>query len=89
MVFTNKKPEWNEEIEGYMLNFGGKVKKASVKNFILEDQSNPENARMVFGKVLEDEFRMDVGHPLSPFIAAGIAISAFGSKIGCEWFIND
>ena len=28
MVFTNKKPEWNEEIEGYMLNFGGKVKKS-------------------------------------------------------------
>ena len=68
-----------------MLNFAGKVKKASIKNFILEDEENPENIRMIFGKLEEDEFRMDVGYPLSPLIGVGIAISAFGSKIGCEW----
>lgn len=51
LVFVNKKPEWNEEIQGYMLNFAGKVKKASIKNFILEDENNSENSRMVFGKI--------------------------------------
>jgi hypothetical protein len=34
-----------------MLNFGGRIKKASVKNFILEDIKNPEVVRMMFGKV--------------------------------------
>lgn len=80
---ANKKPEWNDEINGYMLNFGGKVKKASIKNFILEDGNNPDNVRMLFGKIDENDFRMDIGNPLSPFIGLGIALSAFGSKIGC------
>ena len=40
---------------------------------------------MIFGKLGDNEFRMDIGYPLSPFIGLGIALSAFGSKIGCEW----
>ena len=67
-----------------MLNFGGKVKKASIKNFILEDNDNPDNVRMLFGKIDDNDFRMDIGNPLSPFIGLAIALSAFGSKIGCE-----
>lgn len=58
---TNRKPEWNEKIKGFMLNFGGKVKKPSIKNFILEDEANPETARLLFGKIDENEFRLDFG----------------------------
>lgn len=36
--FKNRKPEWNDQIKGYMLYFGGRAKLASIKNFILEDQ---------------------------------------------------
>jgi hypothetical protein len=50
-VLTNRKAEWNAGIKGHMLNFGGRIKKASVKNFILEDEGNPEIVRMIFGKV--------------------------------------
>lgn len=37
-----------------MLNFGGKVKKPSIKNFILEDEVSPNQARLLFGKIDED-----------------------------------
>ncbi len=80
---TNRKPEWNEKIKGFMLNFGGKVKKPSIKNFILEDEANPETARLLFGKIDENEFRLDFGEPISPIVGFGIALSTFGSKIGC------
>ena len=33
--YTNKKPEWNKRLNGYMLNFRGRAKKASIKNFII------------------------------------------------------
>ena len=38
----------------------------------------------MLGKVDEDTFRIDVGHPLNSFIGLTIALSSFGSKIGCE-----
>ena len=31
----NKQPRWNERLKSYALNFGGRVKQASIKNFIL------------------------------------------------------
>lgn len=33
--FKNRKPVYSEAVQGYILNFGGRVQKASVKNFIL------------------------------------------------------
>jgi len=66
-----------------MLYFGGRVKVASIKNFILEDEDEPDNARLLFGKLDEDEFRIDVGAPLTPYVGLGIALSTFGGKIGC------
>ena len=65
-----------------MLNFNGRAKKASIKNFILEAFSKEE--LMMLGKIDEDSFRVDVAHPLNSFIGFGIALSSFGSKIGCE-----
>lgn len=37
--FRNKSPRWNEKLKSYALNFGGRVKQASIKNFILIDDS--------------------------------------------------
>lgn len=34
-----------------MINFEGRVKKPSIKNFILEDQDNPDIVRVIFGKI--------------------------------------
>lgn len=81
---ANRKPTFNETIKGYMLNFGGRVKKASVKNFILEDVDEPENARVLFGKITDDDFRLDMTKPVNPVVGLGIALAQFGGKIGCE-----
>lgn len=54
LVLQNRKPSWNDRIKGYMLNFGGRIKKASIKNFILEDEENNQNVRMIFGKLDDD-----------------------------------
>ena len=73
-----------------MLNFKGRAKKASIKNFIIERQGveesvDPEEKEiMMFGKLDDDEFRMDLKYPLTPYIGFGIALSTFGGKIGTE-----
>jgi len=33
--FYNKPPKWNEHLQAFVLNFNGRVDKASVKNFQL------------------------------------------------------
>ena len=33
MFFFNKPPKWNEQVQAFVLNFNGRVDKASVKNF--------------------------------------------------------
>ena len=40
MVFHTRKPVYFKETKEYVMNFEGKVKKPSVKNFILEDRNN-------------------------------------------------
>lgn len=37
MLLHTKKPLFNEQIKGFVLNFGGRLKMPSIKNFILED----------------------------------------------------
>jgi len=66
-----------------MLNFKGRVEAASIKNFILEDRLNgPET--MIFGKVTDSKFNLDMAYPISPIIAFAVALSSFDSRIMCE-----
>ena len=63
------------------------AKVASTKNFILdlpEKKDEEEREVMIFGKLKEDNFRMDIKYPLTPYVGFGIALSAFGTKFGCE-----
>jgi tubby-related protein 1 len=39
---------------------------------------------MIFGKVNESKFNLDMAYPISPLIAFGIALSSFDSRIMCE-----
>lgn len=43
---------------------------------------------MLFGKVNENNYNMDIGLPLSPLIAFGVALSSFDEKFFCEWKQN-
>lgn len=39
-IFQTRRPIYHPETKEYVMNFEGKVKISSVKNFILEDRKN-------------------------------------------------
>lgn len=80
----NKTPVWNEETQSYVLNFHGRVTQASVKNFQLVHDSDPDYIVMQFGRISEDVFTMDFRYPLCALQAFAIALSSFDGKIACE-----
>lgn len=81
----NKTPVWNDETQSYVLNFHGRVTKASVKNFQLIHDSDPEYICMQFGRTADDIFTMDFRYPLCALQAFQIALSSFDGKLACEW----
>lgn len=84
----NKTPVWNDETQSYVLNFHGRVTQASVKNFQLIHDSDPDYIVMQFGRTSEDVFTMDYRYPLCAFQAFAIALSSFDGKLACEWFFR-
>lgn len=81
----NKTPVWNDDTQSYVLNFHGRVTQASVKNFQLVHDSDPEYIVMQFGRTSEDVFTMDFRYPLCALQAFAIALSSFDGKLACEW----
>ena len=69
---------FSKAIDGYLLNFGGRVQVASIKNFILEDAIAHRESLMM-GKVAEDIFRMDVSWPLKPYVGYCIGLANIDS----------
>jgi hypothetical protein len=85
MCLKNKPPKWNDQVGAYVLNFNGRVTRASVKNFQLSDpKEDPDVVVMQFGRVGKDAFTMDFQYPLCALQAFGIALSSFDYKIACE-----
>ncbi|XP_014371120.1 protein king tubby 1 isoform X2 [Papilio machaon] len=84
VVLHNKTPVWNDETQSYVLNFHGRVTQASVKNFQIVHDSEPDYVVMQFGRISEDIFTMDFRYPLCALQAFGIALSSFDSKLACE-----
>lgn len=94
-VLHQKKPQWNEKLKAFTLNFHGRVTRASVKNFLLvykgdyEDEeaySSLESGKvsLLFGKKGTNKFSMDVRWPLSIYQAFSICMSSFDPKLACE-----
>lgn len=81
MFFFNKPPKWNDrnkyfhnlkyyfhiEVQAFVLNFNGRVDKASVKNFQLIDEFDDNRIHMQFGRIGKQNFNMDVAFPYSIF----------------------
>ena len=67
MFFFNKPPKWNEQVQAFVLNFNGRVDKASVKNFQLIDEYDDNKIYMQFGRVGKEQFNMDCAFPFSLF----------------------
>ena len=82
----NKPPHWNTGLNCWCLNFHGRVKLASVKNFQLVQEGvglgMDDPISMQFGKVEEDVFVLDFNPSiLSPIQAFGVALSTFNGRI--------
>eukprot|EP00911_Craspedida_sp_UC1_P001687 UC1_evm2s1280 len=83
-LLGNKRPVWNESSRGYVLNFGGRVTQASVKNFQIVHESDEEYVVLQFGRIDDHEFTMDYRYPMSAVQAFGICLSSFDGKLACE-----
>jgi len=83
-VMQNKPPKWNEQMQAYCLNFHGRVKLASVKNFQLVADDNKDHIILQFGKVGKDTFTMDYQYPMSALQAFAICLTSFDNKLACE-----
>jgi len=82
LSLQNRPPWWNVELGAFVLNFGGRVSVASVKNFQLCDRHNHDDSMLQFGRIEgRHSFTMDYAHPLSAVQAFAIAISSLQSKI--------
>lgn len=83
----NKPPKWNEAKGAYSLDFGGRVTRASVKNFQLVDAlHDPEHHNVILqhGRVAQDKFTMDVQHPMSLLQAFAVCLSSLDQKKGVD-----
>ena len=82
LALQNRPPWWNVELGSFVLNFGGRVSVASVKNFQLCDRSDQDYIMLQFGRIAgRHSFTMDFQHPLTAVQAFAIAISSLQSKI--------
>ena len=50
-ILQNKSPVWNEDSQSYVLNFHGRVTQASVKNFQIVHEKEPDYIVLQFGRV--------------------------------------
>jgi tubby-related protein 1 len=82
--YHNKPPKWNDQIGAFVLNFNKRVTQASVKNFQLTNNDEPDTVFLQFGRVGKDVFNMDFRYPFSPFQAFAICLSSFDYKLCCE-----
>jgi len=90
----SSKPEWDYQYNNYKMDFNGRVKQASKKNFILvkdnkkiEKEDNfqdIENNILQCGKIDDKTYALDFISPLTPFEAFCISISSLATKISCE-----
>lgn len=90
MIYQTKKPSWNEELCAWTLNFNGRVKQASKKNFLIvpeknndrmEDELGDDKVYLRFGKMSKTRFTCDFRFPMSPMMALAVASTAFAKKL--------
>ncbi|KAL7830138.1 hypothetical protein SRHO_G00312650 [Serrasalmus rhombeus] len=74
---NTKEPVWSSKQKAHVLDFNGRVKKASLKNFQLACPANPDEKVIQFGRVDEDHFALDYSFPLCALQALAIALSCF------------
>mmetsp|Transcript_5714 Transcript_5714/g.14512 ORF Transcript_5714/g.14512 Transcript_5714/m.14512 type:complete len:439 (-) Transcript_5714:41-1357(-) len=86
----SRAPEYNPRLQGFCLDFFGRARLASVRNFQLVDADAPavpndphaeQKCKLLFGRWSADSFHLDVKHPFSPAEAFAVAVSSFATKL--------
>ena len=85
-VMCTKQPEYDESLKAYTLDFNGRVKEASVKNFQLVAWDHTTDRKggdllLQFGKMSDDTFALDFAYPLSIHTAFAIALASIDTKL--------
>ena len=80
-LLETKKPRWNAELDAWTMDFKGRVKMASKKNFQLIQESDPEKILMLFGKVTKNRFTLDFRPPMTVCKSLAVALSTFADKL--------
>lgn len=89
MVFETKRPTWNPNVESWVLNFNGRVRIPSKKNFIvcpergnlaMETEFGEGNSLIRHGKMTKAHFNVDFRHPVPPIVALAVCCSTFSEK---------
>ncbi len=80
LIMKNKQPQWNEKMNAYVLNFHGRVTKASVKNFQLATDARPDEVILQFGRTGEQNFSMDFVYPMNALQAFAISLTSLDEK---------
>jgi len=80
-LLKTRQASWDTRIEAWTLDFKGRVKIPSKKNFLIVDPEDPDHPYMLFGKVTKNRFSLDCRAPLTPLHGFFIALTAFSTKL--------
>lgn len=83
MVLASKQPRFNNATGKYSLNFGGRIKTASVKNMQVTF-AGQDDVLLQFGKRGKDEFVVDFQYPFTPLQAFAFGLTALAYKLANE-----
>ena len=76
----NLEPEWNTRLNCYCLNFYGRVKKASARNFQMIFPGEVDDILLQHGKENSDEFNIDFREPFNYVTAFAHSLVSIGRK---------
>lgn len=88
LLHTNP-PQWDPKVKGHTLDFKGRVKEASVKNFQLVAWNHNTNKLggdiiLMFGKYSDDVYTCDFAYPLNALQAFALGLASIDSKLCCS-----
>jgi len=85
-LLASRRPEWDESVGGFTLDFNGRVNEFSVKNFQMVSWDADSGQRgsetlLQFGKAGDDVFILDFAYPLSIKTAFAISLAMADTKL--------
>ena len=73
IFLKTRQPQWVESKRYYFLNFRGRIREASIRNFILQDPKTSQEV-LLFGKAANNVYNIDISYPLTPMLGFALVI---------------